>query len=260
PAKVDPLLQAIRQPTDRHLAIRLDFQEVDDVFDEFAMTDLFPFGRTQPEGLRQHAALHAQVATGHDVVQHAHTLEEGKILEGACYAHLGSATRVHAREARAIERDGAFLRRINPVDHVQHRALACAIGPDDGPDLMFAHVERDIGQGLDPAESERNIAQVEDDFPDSLLTIRHHDSRHLLHVTGKDLGGQNAQIGGNLADAAILELDLRLDELMFTPCVESFHQHAVLLRNEATPDFARTGEFVVVRVKLFVQNQETSDL
>src|SRR5690606_15072716 len=189
-----------------------------------------------------------------------HALEERQILKGSRHPHFGGPARGHAIEARAAQSDGPFLRRVDPIDHIQHGALARAVGDDDGPDLVLTDVERNVGQGLDPAESERNVAQVEDDFPDSLLTIWHHDSGHLLHVTGKDLGRQDAQIGRNLAGPAILELDLRLDELMLAPFIKGLYQHRVFLRNEAAPDLAGTGQFVVVGVELLVQDQEASHL
>jgi hypothetical protein len=41
----------------------------------------------------------------------------------------------------AAQDDLALLRVIDAVDHVQHRALAGAVGADDGADLVLADVE-----------------------------------------------------------------------------------------------------------------------
>src|SRR5690606_29013883 len=102
PAQVDALLQAVRQTAHRNLAIGLDFEEVDDVLDKFTVTNLFAFGRTEPEGLRQHTAGHAQIATRHYVVEHAHALEQGQVLKGACDAGFSGPPRVHAAELLAV--------------------------------------------------------------------------------------------------------------------------------------------------------------
>src|SRR5262245_35600828 len=45
----------------------------------------------------------------------------------------------------------------------------------------------------------------------------------------------DAQVGADLADAAVLELDLRLDEALLLPAVERVDQHAVLVGDEAAP-------------------------
>src|SRR5690606_41363614 len=115
--------------------------EVDDASNELAVTNVRAFGRTQAESLRQPAAGHAQMAARHDVVEHAHALEQRQALEGSGNARLGRAARIHAREALAVERDGTFLGRVDTIDDVEHRALARAVGADDGPDFVFADIE-----------------------------------------------------------------------------------------------------------------------
>jgi hypothetical protein len=109
----------------------------------------------QRKRLREQAALHLEVAPRHDVVEHAHALEQREVLEGARHAHLGHLARVHVLEGLAAESDGALLRPIDAVDAVQHRALARAVRADDGPHLMLAHVEADVRQRLHAAEAQR---------------------------------------------------------------------------------------------------------
>jgi hypothetical protein len=38
------------------------------------------------------------------------------------------------------------------------RALAGAVGADDGADLVLAHIEADVGQRLDAAEAQRRCS------------------------------------------------------------------------------------------------------
>ena len=111
--------------------------------------------------------LDAQVAPGHDVVQHAHALEQRQVLEGAGDAHLRHLPALHVREGLAAEGDAALLRLVDAVDAVEHRALAGAVGADDGAHLVLAHVERDVGEGLHAAEGERDVAHVQDHLADA---------------------------------------------------------------------------------------------
>ena len=64
------------------------------------------------------------------------------------------------------KRDRAFLRRVDAVDAVQHRALAGAVRPDDRAHLVLAHVEADVGQRLHAAEAQADVLHVEDDLAD----------------------------------------------------------------------------------------------
>ena len=68
--------------------------------DELAVLDLLALA---PGPMRsacwKRLRLHLQVAPGHDVVEHAHALEQRQVLEGARDAHLGHLVRVHVREA-----------------------------------------------------------------------------------------------------------------------------------------------------------------
>ena len=49
--------------------------------------------------------------------------------------------RVHVPEGLAAQADRAFLRLVDAVDAVEHRALAGAVRADDGADLVLADVE-----------------------------------------------------------------------------------------------------------------------
>jgi hypothetical protein len=160
-AEVDALLQAVGQAADRRLAIGLDLEEVDDPLDHLAVRHLLALGGAEPERLLEEVALHAQVAAGHDVVEHAHALEQRQVLEGTRDAGLGHLARVHVLEGLAAQRDRAFLRRVDAVDAVQHRALAGAVRADDGAHLVLAHVEADVGQRLHAAEAQADVPHIE---------------------------------------------------------------------------------------------------
>ena len=116
--------------------------------------------------------LHHQVAAREDVVEDRHALEEREALEGARDAALGAVARVHVRAGLAAEGDAPLLRAVDAVDHVQHRALAGAVGADDGAHLVLAHVEAHLGERLHAAEGERHVLDRED---------------HLAHLARREL-------------------------------------------------------------------------
>src|SRR5690606_67658 len=126
------------------------------------MPDLLALGLADAQRLLEEIAAHLEVAAGHDVVQHAHALEEREVLEGAGHARLGHLAGVHPRELPPAKDDAAGLRGVDAVDHVEHRALAGAVRADDGPDLVLPHVERDVAKRLDAAEGECHALGRED--------------------------------------------------------------------------------------------------
>ena len=166
PAQVHALLQAVGQLAHGGLAEGLDFEEVDDVLDVFTVANFLALGRPDAQRLQQQVAFDLEVAAGHDVVDHAHALEQRQVLEGAPDAHLGHLAAVHVVKRLAPEGDGAFGRRVHPVDAVEHGALAGAVGADDGADLVLFDVEGDVGQRLHATEPEADVLDVEDDVAD----------------------------------------------------------------------------------------------
>jgi hypothetical protein len=149
-------------PPDRRLAIVLDLEKVDDPLDHLAMRQFLLQRRPDPHHLRDDARAHLEAAASHDVVEHAHALEEREALERPCHPRLRHLVRIHPRERLAAEDDAPLLRGVDTVDDVEHRALAGAVGADDRPDLVLANVERDIGERLDAAERERHTLGRQD--------------------------------------------------------------------------------------------------
>jgi hypothetical protein len=119
--------------------------------------------------LHEQVALDLEVAPGHDVVDHAHALEQRQVLEGASHTHLGHLAAVHVVERLATEGDGALLRRVDAVDAVEHGALAGTVGADDGADFMLLHVERNVGQRLDAAKAQADVLDVQNDVANLFL-------------------------------------------------------------------------------------------
>ena len=127
-AELDALLQPVGQARHRRLADVLDLEELDDLLDRCAVLGLLAPGTGQLQRDFQKAGVHAQVAAGHDVVEHRHALEQRDVLEGARDAAARRrAVGAHVRQPFAAKGDAAFLRHVDAVDDVEHRALAGAV-------------------------------------------------------------------------------------------------------------------------------------
>jgi hypothetical protein len=156
-AELDALLQAVWQAADRDAPDLLNFEKVDDPLDGTTVFDFLVQGRADAKQLPEQAAVHLERASGHDVVERGHALEQRNVLERACDAAGGGFVRAHPVARRALEGDAALLRMIEAVDDVEHRRFARAVGADDGADFALADVERDIADRFHAAERERNI-------------------------------------------------------------------------------------------------------
>ena len=81
---------------------------------------------------------------------------------------FGRRVRAHAAASLATERDAAFLRMLEAVDDVEHRALAGPVRADDRADLVLADVEADVGERLHATKAQADVLDVEDDVADFL--------------------------------------------------------------------------------------------
>ena len=195
-AELDTLLQAIGQPADLHAANILNFEEVDDLLDEFAVLHLLAQRRPVTQQLPEEAALHLQRAPGHDVVERRHATKQRDVLERASDPAIGRLERPHLRAGFAAEGDAAFLRMIEAVDDVEHRGLAGAVRADDRADFALADIERHVGDRLHAAERQRHVLDRQQPVadpagPGGARRIRHDlriRRRHAAFPTGARIG------------------------------------------------------------------------
>src|SRR6266566_4906768 len=101
------LLQPVGQSAGRGLADRLDLQKIDDPLDERAVLDLLTAGRAPVERLQQEASPRFEEPPRHEVVEHAHALEQGHVLEGSGDAEDGDVGRAEVRPVLAVEDDSS---------------------------------------------------------------------------------------------------------------------------------------------------------
>ncbi len=96
----------------------------------------------------------------HDIVERRHTVEQCDVLKGPRDTLIGDLMRFHRTTLGAVEPNFALLRMIKPVDHIQHRGLACAVRPNDRPDFTLADVKRDILDRRHPAKFQGDVAHL----------------------------------------------------------------------------------------------------
>src|SRR5258705_106509 len=131
-----------------HALVGLDLQEVDDALHEGAVLELLLHGRAPVQRLQQEAPSHLEQPPGHDVVEHAHALEERHVLEGARHPERGHVVGPELGPVAALEEDLALIGGIETAHHVEQGGLARAVGTADGHDLPAADLEAHPLEGL----------------------------------------------------------------------------------------------------------------
>src|SRR3569833_3907398 len=114
------------------------------------------------------------VPPDHDVVEHAHVMEQRQVLKRAADAEPGPRVRIKPGDILASIEKLAFGRLVAARNAIDDRGLAGAVRPDDREQLAFVHAERDLGQRADAAEAQRNVAhfqRVSHSFPPDMARL-----------------------------------------------------------------------------------------
>jgi len=98
-------------------------------FDGGPVLELLTPGRAPVEGIQEEVPPHLEQATGHDIVQHRHALEEGNVLEGCARCPSSATSKGLSWSILAVEDDAASLRMVEAADDVQKRGLSRPLGP-----------------------------------------------------------------------------------------------------------------------------------
>jgi hypothetical protein len=159
--QLHPLLQPVGQRARPRLADGRDLQEVDDALDELPVRELLPHRGAPVERLPQEAAVHLEQPPGHDVVEHAHALEEGHVLERAGDAERRHVVGPQVRSVASLEADLARGGVIEAADHVEQRGLARSVGADDRHDLSAPDLEAHPIESLDGAEPHADLVHLQ---------------------------------------------------------------------------------------------------
>src|SRR5262249_40681493 len=103
-----------------------------------------------------------RVAADEEVLQDARMLEELDVLKGAGDAAAGDLVRRRAGDVLVLEDDAPRRALVDAAHQVEDRALAGAVGADDGEDLALLHLEADAVDRLDAAEMDGEILRREE--------------------------------------------------------------------------------------------------
>jgi hypothetical protein len=165
----------------------------------------------------------------------------------------GGIVRVHAAPLLSPERDRPLLRTVDAVDHVEHRALARAVGPDDRAHLVLAHVERDIGERGDAAECERDVVELEDDVADAASRCAHAAARA---CAGNVFASAITRSAATVPARPSSNLHGGLDVLDLAPEYKASISTWYFSPTNPRRTLRVRGQLVVVRIELLVQDQE----
>ena len=118
-------------------------------------------GAVEPEHAGDRAGMPAQMGADRDVLQHGHVGHQLDVLEGSGDAELDDLLRRRVVDLVAEHGDRAAGRCQHAGDQVEGRALAGAVGADQGDDLAGLDVERDVVDGDDAAELLARLVDVQ---------------------------------------------------------------------------------------------------
>src|SRR5438477_4582781 len=105
------------------------------------MLDLLRQRRAVAQHLPQKAPAHLQCAASHNIVERAHSLEQGDVLKSARDAAAGRFEGLHPGTGPSLEGDGAMIGMIEAVDDVEHRGFAGTVRSDDGANFALHDIE-----------------------------------------------------------------------------------------------------------------------
>jgi hypothetical protein len=136
----------------------LDLEELDDLFDEFAVPHLFALGPGEVRERLHHRRAHVDMTPDHDVLDDRHAREDVRALE--CAGDAGARDLVHRApgDVFAVQLDAPALRPVEAAQAVHQGGLAGAVGADHRKQLVVAHLDRDVVQRHDTAKGHPDIA------------------------------------------------------------------------------------------------------
>ena len=115
-----------------------------------------------PGGFGQGQLLPAVAGPHHDVFPHRQVGERPDHLVGPGQAAAGHLVGRKAGDVLILEHNPAVFRFKHPVDGIEQRGLAGAVGADETQDLPGAQLKGDIAQRLEPAEALGDVPDLED--------------------------------------------------------------------------------------------------
>mmetsp|Transcript_54949 Transcript_54949/g.134445 ORF Transcript_54949/g.134445 Transcript_54949/m.134445 type:complete len:227 (-) Transcript_54949:147-827(-) len=140
----------------QHVAALVELDHFEDLLG--AVVGIVQVGQELPEGIAVAQAPQQRTA---DVLEHRQPREQVGDLEAASQAEAVDLVGLLAVDALAVQMDLARGGRKAAADQVEQRALAGAVGPDDGDALAGLHGQLGAADDLALAEVLAQVAQFE---------------------------------------------------------------------------------------------------
>ena len=119
------------------------------------------------------------LGTEHDVLQHGEVVGEHEVLEDHPDAGLDRIGGALEDELLAVDRDGALVGLLDPIEDLHERRLAGAVLTDEGMHRASPHGELDVLVGHHPREAFGDPVQLDRKGPLGHGRLRHVDGAHL---------------------------------------------------------------------------------
>ena len=142
-------------------AMALQVQQIDHRFHPFPKRDLLPAHGQQEQHVGQKIGAAMHMAADKQIVQHRLAVEQLRVLERPSDTQLGDPMRGPAGHVFAGEAHAAGIGVVEAADDVEDGRLAGAVRPDDAEHLAFDDIERHVAHGLHAAETQRQVARLE---------------------------------------------------------------------------------------------------
>ena len=118
--------------------------------------------QTEPAGPQSRALV--PVAADEDVLEHGHVGVDAQVLEGAGHAETGGVRGREMSDVLAGEAHGAGGQLLQTADRVEERRLAGAVRADERDYPSGRHLERDLVDGLQATEVDREVLDLQEDL------------------------------------------------------------------------------------------------
>src|SRR3954451_3835964 len=101
------------------------------------------------------------VESDHNIFDCTHFAEQFGVLKRSSDSHSSDSMGSTAIDSLAVERDRSAINAVQSADNVQHGTFARAIRPDHGLNRAPCNIQRNLIEGDNSAEPNRNVLNME---------------------------------------------------------------------------------------------------
>lgn len=151
-SQLNTFFEADRNSIDELVSHAFELKEVNYFLNGGTVFCLIPLRQPPVQRGPRDAWLHVNVAAKENVVEHAHTIEERKVLKCAGNAQPCNAVWREPRNIATVEQDTSALRRIKSSNRVREGRLPTPVRADQSENFTAFNLHIDAVEGDDAAE------------------------------------------------------------------------------------------------------------